>query len=142
MISASVVKINGTTTLKAYKEKLARRCEAATYAAAHVLAVRSSEQVPQDTEALVDSLRITQVGTGLDTKVYVGYGGKDLPPFVRMTRGGRERVRIPHNYARRVHDDFSIPHPHGGKANYLLDPVRAKGPGCKEVFNDVMKAVS
>ena len=113
--------------------------KAATEYAAWDIMSESLEQVPVDTGTLISS-SFFGVSRRDDVSSYrygavLGYGRpEDLNTQTGL--GAIEWIREPTNnvnpknghqastYAARVHEDLDMPHPNGGKAKFLEDPVR------------------
>lgn len=116
--------------------------KAASIAAAEDIMSSSMAQVPVDTGALVFSAYYG-VARRTDLKNYrygavLGYG---VMPFTNVEFGPIEWIIPPTNrvnpkngleastYAAIVHEDLDMPHPRGGKAKFLEDPVREYAAG-------------
>lgn len=139
-------------TLEAYRKSLEKRCEEGQKAAAHVLIKKSLQEVPRDVEALADSAFISQVGSGFNTVLYVGYGAGLKQPgtvifgpsgvFVAIDRGSikqkRTVSRIPANYAPIVHFDTSMKHTNG-KSHFLSDPITTERPQMQQAIRQAIK---
>lgn len=117
---------------------------AATIDAGVAIMADSLSQVPVDTGTLRDSAYLG-VSRRSDTAGYrygavLGYGDTEgLAALNNMD--AVEWYIVPNNginpksgyqastYAGRVHEDLDMPHPHGGKAKFLEDPVRSWASG-------------
>jgi hypothetical protein len=67
-------------------------------------------------------------GSGINTVVYVGYGGYDFPAKRAFSHHNekKEVVRVPSVYAKRQHEDMGLKHPRGGQAKYLSEPCQTR----------------
>lgn len=118
--------------------------KAATEYAAWEIMSDSLEQVPVDTGTLIASSYFG-VSRRSDLRSYrygavLGYGAPEGIEDV-VSLGGIDWIREPTNgvnpknghqastYAGRVHEDLDMPHPNGGKAKFLEDPVRSWASG-------------
>ena len=113
--------------------------KAATEYAGWEIMSDSLGQVPVDTGTLISSAFLG-VSNRSDVKSYVygavlGYGdvrglsqqmGLDgISWLMAPTNGTNPKNGLPASaYASRVHEDLAMPHPNGGKAKFLEDPVR------------------
>lgn len=114
---------------------------AATLDAASSIMSESLEQVPVDTGALISSA-FAGVSRREDLSknsyrygAILGYGDiraltqhMELGPvewYMKPTNPINRKSGLPASvYASRVHEDLDMPHPNGGKAKFLEDPVR------------------
>lgn len=116
---------------------------ATEYAAWEIMS-DSLEQVPVDTGTLISSSYFG-VSRRSDLRSYrygavLGYGTPEGIEDV-VSLGGIDWIREPTNgvnpknghqastYAGRVHEDLDMPHPNGGKAKFLEDPIRSWASG-------------
>ena len=130
---------NFMESCEAVIRNVGRGAKAATEYAAWDIMSESLGQVPVDTGTLASSA-FAGVSRRTDTKNYtygavLGYG--DIRGMAKQANlGPIEWLMTPSNpvnprsglpasaYSARVHEDLDMPHPNGGKAKFLEDPIR------------------
>lgn len=104
--------------LQAAVARVERGTKKATIAACEEIKQDTLEEVPRDTNALADSFFYEVEGSYSNFTATIGYGGNGDP--VNPTTGKHAS-----EYMVEVHEDLEMPHPRGGKAKFLEDPIRA-----------------
>src|SRR5690349_12726194 len=106
MIRVGVKRVKGVMPQVVVPKDIGPRVERALKAGGDELLKWSKLLCPRDTEALVNSGRVLSTGSGINTVVYVGYGGYDLPAVLAFSQHHEKRhvVRVPSLYARWQHD--------------------------------------
>lgn len=102
--------------------KLAAVREEAVHAGAEVLLEASRPLVPVDTGALQLSGEVLGIGPGVAA---VRYYARSKDGFV---------------YAIKIHEDYTLNHPHGGQAGYLGHPMVTDGPAVLAAMAAVVRA--
>ncbi len=126
------------TSIRKLKERLAAKLGRGLLAAGNFVLERSNENAPKDTTAMVQTGRVTQVGSGLDQKVVVGYGGTDHPPFVDVWSKKEQKLvtRNPAEYAMRQHQDLNLRHDEGQTAKFLERAVHENLEEIKKIVRE------
>lgn len=106
------------TTMAQVAARLAPRIEQGLLAVGEAILEDSLSMVPRETDALAESGRVRQEGSGLTTVVIVAYGHPDFVHSDYSRYTGRYLVRRPYTYAVYVHEDFTKNHDIG-QAGFL-----------------------
>lgn len=127
------------TSCEAVIRNVGAGSKAATEEAAWEIMAESLEQVPKDTGALAASaflgvsarsdLKTYRYGAVLgygDTRGLAGHTGLgNIEWHMEPTNNINPKSGLPASaYATVVHEDLDMPHPNGGKAKFLEDPIR------------------
>lgn len=119
-----------TSACEATIRNVYRGTKTATEQACQEILDESLKQVPRDTGTLA-STGFYEVARRGDVK---GYSYEGTIGYAGLTGSGSSRDRLndktgkmASSYAVQVHEDTTMPHPRGGKAKFLEDPVRDYG---------------
>lgn len=105
-----------TARLSSVKKGALQACSRAVYQGMQVAFLNSQKEVPVLTGTLKNSGQLKEPVEVSATK-----------SSVSITYGG-----LATKYAQRQHDDMTLNHPHGGKAHFVIDPVRDAIPDIKK----------